>query len=142
MIDWSKVVRYGICLFIAQVAIGFAEGFLFSGVGSSDKGAILQAFAISALVSFAVCTVVFAHLVASQADRPFLHACLALLCHGGLSLALALLLPAWLDDLPLPIIAMEWLTLVAALNVGVFVGTLINRRMRARACVESTDEIS
>ena len=109
--NWLRICSYAACLFLAQWALGLALG-LFSP----------NSFAWSAagdLVSFLICAAIFAHFAGRQKYRPFLHAVLALLLYCVLSFIVGEALTYFIGSIPLIQLVKEWLSLIAALLVGV-----------------------
>jgi hypothetical protein len=123
VVNWKKIGGFAAALFLAEVLAGFIAG----GVAGADLDAAKQLLALISLLSLSFSTLVFSVMAAGQ-HRPFLHATLALLLTFAFSLALGAILPAWLVDTPLLLIALEWLTLV----LGLIIGTSIGRYVRLR----------
>ena len=116
----KKVLSYGLALFIAQVAIGFATGL------TNHVGWLVA----STAVSIAVCAAIFAHFAAHQAQHPFIHALCALMIQFGLGLLLAQLLSGWVGSMPAMIVMFELITMLVALLIGTSLGVQISRRSR------------
>lgn len=126
-LNWSKIARHAVALFLVQFVIGFVEGFL-TPEASSTVPAFAVSLIVASFVSFAACAAVFAHLSAHQAVRPYAHAWLALFFQACAVSLLWLALPGWLRAKdPMLFVAVDGFVLVCAL----FVGTAIGRKPRS-----------
>jgi hypothetical protein len=120
-VNWGKVVVYSTILFVAQVAIGFFEG-------SFDRsGARLLGGAAG---SFLICGAIFAHLSAHQLSRPFVHAWTVLLLQELVALLLVRVFMPPDPQGSYLFVALDYLSLMAALGIGTMVG--IRLRLRSR----------
>jgi hypothetical protein len=130
VLNWKKIAGFAAALFLAEVLVGFIDG----GTASSvDLGAAKQRLTLSTLLSLFFSAVIFSVMAVRQDYRPFLHAGLALLFAFAFSLALGAILPAWLTDTPLILVALDWLTLAVGLIIGTSIGHHVLRRFRADA---------
>jgi hypothetical protein len=122
VVNWKKIGVFAAALFLAEVFVGFITG----GINATE-----QRLAVSSVLSLSFSILLFSAMAASQ-DRPFLHACLALLLTFVFSLALGVILPPWLTETPLILVALEWLALALGLVIGTSIGRYVGLR-RARA---------
>ena len=126
LVSWKKIVALAAALFLSEAVVGFING---GWVTGSDVDATMQRWAICTLLSLGFSTLLFSVMAARQAYRPFLHAVLALLLNFVFSLALGAILPAWLTEMPLILVALQWFTLI----VGLIIGTSLGCHVRARS---------
>ena len=133
MINWTRIIIYAACLFLAQLAIGFSEGWLTPGTEGGDRMELVRWFAASSLVSLVVCLIIFGHMGYRQVARPFLHAGLTMAIYGALSLVLAVTLSTWIGGFSVLLVSLEWLTLAAASVVGVIIGIAVRLRVHGRS---------
>lgn len=132
MINWTRIIIYAACLFLAQLAIGFSEGWLTPGTEGGDRLELVRWFAASSLVSLVVCISIFGHMGYRQVPRPFLHAGLTMAIYGVLSSVLAIALSTRLGGFPVLLVSLEWLTLAVAAIVGVIIGIAVRLRVHGR----------
>ncbi len=91
-------------------------------------------FLLSTLLSFLFASTIFWLMAVRQAQRPFVHASLALIVMLALSFGLAAAMGIWLGGNFHAVLALvEWLTLVAALVVGTSLAQLWRGRSRPSA---------
>ncbi len=121
--SWSYIFKLAITIFVAQVAIGFLDGFIAPG------GAGTIWFFGSHAVSLGVCGAIFAFFASRQPFKPLAHAWIALLVHLVAGLAFSQAVRLWIGSAPpLPLVMIELLVVVSALIVGTFIG--INLRQK------------
>ena len=119
--SWSYIVKLAISIFVAQVSIGFLDGFFAPG------GAGVAWFVGSNAVSLVVCGAIFARFAARQPFRPFTHAWIALVVHVVAGFALAQALKPLVGSAPLALVAIGLLIVICALIVGTAFGVSLRR---------------
>lgn len=130
--NWSKIAKYAVALFLVQFVIGLVEGFLTPGANSVRASAV--PLIAASLVSFTACAAVFAHLSAHQQVRPYAHAWLALFFQACAANLLWLALPNWLGGRdPMFVVLVDWFVLVCALLVGTAIGRNVEKRTKRLA---------
>lgn len=117
--NWGRITKHAAALLVAQIAIGFVEG-SFAPARATVGIVLLLA---SSAVSLLVCGSIFAHLAVHQLSKPFAHAWVTLFLQAVVALALWQSLSGWLGNVPLPSLALEWLTVICALLVGTSLGS-------------------
>lgn len=127
VVNWNKIVWLALLLFVAQVAVGLAEGAFLS----ADSG--VTGLLAGHATSFIACSTIFALFVARNPSNPFAHTLLALLLQIILAVVLSATLGPWLGSTPWVFVALEWTVLVAALVVGTSVGIRLRHSTRRPA---------
>jgi hypothetical protein len=119
------ICEYAAALFVAQILLGFLEGFLFRPS--------LAALLGGAAASFVVCGAIFAHLGAQQPHRPFSHAWAALLLQVAVSMVLDQILTrwiSWIGSTPASLIALGFIVFVVSLLAGTMFGIRLRHKAR------------
>ena len=119
--NWRKVLTYAACLFVADWTIGIADGYLFPGNRAL--------FSAGDAVSFVVSAAIFAHLAIRQYVRPLSHAFLASIICCAASFALGTALSGLFGSVPFLLVVFGWLGLIAAMLVGVSIGSVFRRHL-------------
>lgn len=117
--NWNKIVKLALTLFITQMAIGFLDGTL------SPENAGITWLVASAAVSFVACGAIFAIFAMRQPTKPFTHAWTALLVQVAVSFVLVSALDRWIGSTSWFTVALEWFVLVCALVVGTSAGSAL-----------------
>ena len=123
--NWKRIAKYTIALFIMQSAIGFFEGY-FTLVESADNlQSNIMWLTIGFAISFVACTSLFAHMSVRQSYKPFTHAWIVLIIYITAGQILYFSLTA-LDlgaiNSPLVFVIIEYLVLMFALLAGTSIG--------------------
>ena len=127
--SWSYIFKLAISISIAQMAIGFLDGFF--APSSSGISWTLGSHA----VSLSLCGAIFVFFAFHQPFKPFLHAWISL--PVGQVAGLALLLPVHLAlfgtaNWPLQVIVVDLLVVVCALIVGTLIGIGLRTRLASQ----------
>lgn len=126
-VNWYRVVKLALALFVAETTIGFLEGAL--GPPEAEVSLHVAGY----IASFVVCSAIFAFFAMRNFARPFVHAWLGLLLQVLMGFVFSLLLPIRLDDEGWALIALEWTLLVAALATGTGIGIGVRKKSRGLA---------
>ena len=127
VVNWDKIVKLALTLFLTQVVIGFLDGAL----SPTDAG--IKWLVASAAVSFVACGAIFAVFAIRQPTKQFTHAWIALLVQVVVSFVLVSTLDRWMGSTSWFAVALEWFSLVCALIVGVSTGSALRHSFGKRA---------
>ncbi|WP_295952115.1 hypothetical protein [uncultured Xanthomonas sp.] len=115
--NWKAILAYAALLFLFQCGAGIASGFfdLFGWINAWN------------LLSFLLCTALFAHMTRYVVQHRLAHACLILVIYAVVADLLAGLLPSDMTNEPAMFVALEWLQLLASAGLGLLVGGVFRR---------------
>lgn len=139
VLNWVRIFRYAIALFLMQSVVGIVEGLLLS-TGSSGIHTPTAASIAASSLSFIACTMLFARLALRQSLQPFTHAWLAFLLQAGVGMLLMYLLRKWIGPVSGAALFLEWLVVTGALVAGTAIGS--HRRNAAGRAIRTTSETS
>ncbi len=126
-LNWARITRYAILMFLIHFSIGLAEG-MFVPV-ASDKDTLIRQTAIGLAVMASVDFLIFARLACRQRERRLQHAALVFLLMSGIAQSFSVMVGLWL---PLEEPALLTVLYVAASMLGAALGTLAGYVASAR----------
>ena len=126
--NWRKIHIYAIVVLVAQMTIGFLEGFFSPATTVVSDAEMTGWFTLSNVASLIACAAIFAHMATRQKSRPFLHASLSLVIYIAISLAMYAVVWLFLENLHIVFLFSQWVTLFVATFAGVAIGKTIARK--------------
>ncbi|MBB3276692.1 MULTISPECIES: hypothetical protein [unclassified Pseudoxanthomonas] len=126
-LNWARITRYAILMFLIHFSIGLAEGMFVSA--ASDKEALIRQTAIGLVIMASVDFLIFAQLACRQRERRLQHAALVFLLMSGIAQAFSVVIGLWLPSTQPALLTVLY---VAASMLGALLGTLAGYLASAR----------
>ncbi len=126
-LNWARITRYAILMFLVDFSIGLAEGMFVPA--ASDKDTVIHQTAIGLVIMASVDFLIFAHLACRQRERRLQHAALVFLLMSGIAQAFSVVIGLWLPSTQPALLTVLY---VAASMLGALLGTLAGYLASAR----------